>query len=184
MQKEVTLQQDCPATIIPAGDPVVLQAGNPVWITQALGGSVTVRDTQGLYRIEPHHLNALGDEVAAELNNGHATEANTADEEFSEEQIWETLKTCYDPEIPVNIVDLGLVYDMQHTPSDNGLQDIMVKMTLTARGCGMGPAIAGDARTKLESLPSVSRAQVDIVWDPQWTPHMISPKGRELLGLE
>jgi metal-sulfur cluster biosynthetic enzyme len=98
--------------------------------------------------------------------------------------VWEQLKTCYDPEIPVNIVDLGLVYAMEVAPLDGGAKRVDVKMTLTAQGCGMGASIAIDARQKLLSLPGVAEANVDLVWDPPWTPQMISPEGRERLGLD
>ncbi len=184
MQKEVTLERDCPATVIPAGDPVILQAGDPVLITQALGGSVTVRNSSGLFRIERDNLNALGDDIAAELVEISKEEKKDDNQTFSEELVWEALRTCYDPEIPVNIVDLGLIYDMQSTPVENDEHAVSIKMTLTAQGCGMGPTIARDAQTKVEALNGVKTANVEIVWDPQWTPHMISPKGRELLGLE
>jgi metal-sulfur cluster biosynthetic enzyme len=98
--------------------------------------------------------------------------------------VWEQLKTCYDPEIPVNIVDLGLVYAMEVAPMDGGTKRVDVKMTLTAQGCGMGASIAIDARQKLLALPDVGEANVDLVWDPPWTPQMISPEGRERLGLD
>ena len=98
--------------------------------------------------------------------------------------VWEQLKTCYDPEIPVNIVDLGLVYAMEVAPMDGDTKRVDVKMTLTAQGCGMGASIAIDARQKLLSLPGVAEANVDLVWDPPWTPQMISPEGRERLGLD
>ena len=100
-----------------------------------------------------------------------------------EHQVWEQLKTCYDPEIPVNIVDLGLVYDLRITSEPGGASRVDVKMTLTAQGCGMGGSIAADARQKLLMLPSVSDADVQIVWDPPWNPQMISPEGRERMGM-
>ena len=101
-----------------------------------------------------------------------------------EAMVWEQLKTCFDPEIPVNIVDLGLVYGMEVKDSDDGTKKVEVKMTLTAQGCGMGASIATDARHKIMSLPGVSEADVDLVWDPPWTPQMISPEGRERLGID
>ncbi len=97
--------------------------------------------------------------------------------------MWEQLKTCYDPEIPVNIVDLGLVYDLRITSEPDGASRVDVKMTLTAQGCGMGGAIAADARQKLLMLPGVSDADVQIVWDPPWNPQMISAEGKERLGM-
>lgn len=183
MAQEVwKLTRDCPATIIPVGEEVVLPAGSEVVVTQALGGAVTVRDATALYRIAPDDLDALGPEAGQRFGAPEEAPANSG-EAFSEDQVWEALRGCFDPEIPVNIVDLGLVYDVKTTPDDDGRHRIDVQMTLTARGCGMGPTIAGDAQKRLEALPTVSQASVDIVWDPQWTPHMISPAGREMLGL-
>jgi metal-sulfur cluster biosynthetic enzyme len=98
--------------------------------------------------------------------------------------VWDQLKTCYDPEIPVNIVDLGLVYGMEVKDADDGTKKVEIKMTLTAQGCGMGASIAMDARHKIMGLPGVSEADVDLVWDPPWTPQMISPEGRERLGID
>jgi len=104
--------------------------------------------------------------------------------EFSEQAAWAALKTCFDPEIPVNIVDLGLIYDLSIETAPDGRRDLAAKMTLTAPGCGMGPVIAEDARQKLAALPGVASAKVHIVWDPVWMPQMITPDGRKVLGLE
>lgn len=177
MQQHTTLLRDAPATVIPAGDKVTLPEGLSVFITQTLGGNVTVRTDQGLFQIAREHASALRDFEAA------APVAPAAGD-FSEERVWETLKTCFDPEIPVNIVDLGLVYDLAIEPTPSGGNRVEVKMTLTAPGCGMGPVIAEDARAKIAALPTVEHAAVHIVWDPQWTPQMISPVGRKTLGLE
>ena len=174
-----TLTRDCAATMIPAGDAVTLRAGEDVFITQTLGGNVTVRTDHGLCRIAREHADALGGfESAGEAN------ATAAGGEFSEQAVWDALKTCFDPEIPVNIVDLGLVYDLAVEPTPVGGHTIEVKMTLTAPGCGMGQVIAEDARQKITALPTVEAAKVHIVWDPQWTPQMISAAGRKILGLE
>lgn len=174
--QETTLTRDVPATLIPAGDPVVLTSGTSVHVIQTLGGSVTVRTDDGLFRIARADAEAIaGLELAAEETAAPAA--------FSEQLVWETLKTCFDPEIPVNIVDLGLVYDLSIEKSAGG-HAIDVKMTLTAPGCGMGPVIAEDARQKIAALPSVESARVHIVWDPQWTPQMISETGRKILGLQ
>jgi probable FeS assembly SUF system protein SufT len=179
MNHEHTLTADCPATLIPAGDRHTLKAGTSVYITQTLGGNVTVRTDQGLFRIAREHTGAIGGfslkaEAAAPLASG----------EFSEQRVWDALKTCFDPEIPVNIVDLGLVYDLAIEQTAAGSHVIEVKMTLTAPGCGMGPVIAEDARQKIAALATVESAKVHIVWDPQWTPQMISEAGRKVLGLE
>lgn len=173
-----TLAQDCTATAIPAGHSVTLAAGTEVFVAQTLGGNVTVRTDAGLFRIAREHVAAIGgyEPVAAEAKAAHA--------EFSEQAVWDALKTCFDPEIPVNIVDLGLIYDLAIERTEAGLHRVAVKMTLTAPGCGMGPVIAEDARQKIAALPSVEAAQVHIVWDPQWVPQMISETGRKILGLE
>ena len=178
MNHELTLISDCPATAIPAGDKLVLKSGTSVFITQTLGGNVTVRTDGGLYRIARADAGAIG---------GFSLEAEAtaaAPGDFSEQAVWDALKTCFDPEIPVNIVDLGLVYDLAVEKTPAGSNTIEVKMTLTAPGCGMGPVIAEDARQKISALPMVESAKVHIVWDPQWTPQMISDAGRKILGLE
>ncbi len=174
-----SLLQDCPATAIPAGTAVSLAAGTSVFIVQTLGGNVTVRTDLGLFRIGREHAAAIqGFEAGVEA------EPPVAAGEFSEGAVWEALKTCFDPEIPVNIVDLGLIYDLAIEPLSEGGHAVEVKMTLTAPGCGMGPVIAEDARQKILRVPTVKSAGVHIVWDPQWTPHMISETGRKALGLE
>lgn len=181
-QTSYVLTRDTQATLIPAGDVLQLKEGTEVRVTQALGGTVTVQANGGLYRIGSSDLDALGEE--GEQSYAPREEpATVAPGEFSEDQVWEALKTCFDPEIPVNIVDLGLVYDLRAEEREAGTHEVFVKMTLTAQGCGMGPSIAADAQQKIESLPAVKSAQVDVVWDPVWTPHMISPEGRKILGL-
>jgi probable FeS assembly SUF system protein SufT len=174
----VELIRDCPAVQIPSGTPITLAKGTSVDITQTLGGSYTIHATGGLYRISPADADALGIQDAPAKPS--AAPAGPVDEKL----IWETLKTCYDPEIPVNIVDLGLVYDMNIEPTPGGNSIIAVKMTLTAPGCGMGATIAGDARQKLLYLPGVEEAVVEIVWDPPWHQSMITEQGRKILGLE
>jgi probable FeS assembly SUF system protein SufT len=177
MNQEFVLSQNCPATVIPAGDKVRLSAGTKVFITQTLGGNVTVRTDQGLFQIAKENAPLIEGYTARE-------EPATVAGEFSEEAVWGALKTCFDPEIPVNIVDLGLVYDLAIEQTPAGNHSIEVKMTLTAPGCGMGPVIAEDARQKIARLPTVESAKVHIVWDPQWTPQMISETGRKVLGIE
>lgn len=154
----------------------MLPAGSEVAVMQTLGGNITVRVDLGLARIAREDASAIEGLVPAE-------EQANATGEFSEAAVWNALKTCFDPEIPVNIVDLGLVYDLAIEPTATGGHDVDVKMTLTAPGCGMGPVIAEDARQKIAALPTVENAKVHIVWDPVWSPHMISPEGREKLGL-
>jgi len=176
-----TLARDCPATAIPAGTAVTLAAGSKVYLTQTLGGNVTVRTDDGLFRIAQENAGAIEGYAAAELGAGAVA---AAVREFDEQSVWDALKTCFDPEIPVNIVDLGLVYDLAVEKAAGGGRAVEVKMTLTAPGCGMGPVIAEDARQKIASLPTVESARVHIVWDPAWTPQMISPEGRRILGLD
>jgi probable FeS assembly SUF system protein SufT len=171
------LRTECPATVIPAGDAVMLPAGLEVTVMQTLGGNVTVRTAEGLFRI------ASGDAAAIEGLKLAGAEAVAAGE-FSEQAVWDAMRTCFDPEIPVNIVDLGLVYDLSIEKTPSGANAVDVKMTLTAPGCGMGPVIAEDARKKIADLPNVERAKVHIVWDPVWNPRMISADGRRALGLE
>jgi probable FeS assembly SUF system protein SufT len=176
--ERVELTRECEAVQIPAGTAVTLEQGTEAYITQSLGGSYTLNVPAygGLYRIADRDADAIGKEPAAAA----APVAGAGGD--LEAQVWESLKTCYDPEIPVNIVDLGLVYDLTLTPGDEGA-NIEIKMTLTAQGCGMGGAIAADAQHKLLALPGVKEAVVDIVWDPPWNPQMISPEGRERLGM-
>ena len=178
----VELTRDCPAVQIPHGTPGILPKGMAVDITQTLGGTYTVHAPGGLYRIASQDADALGLEVA-----GAAAAENSVSgppSEASEAQVWEVLKTCYDPEIPVNIVDLGLVYDMTLVKLPGGHSQVNVKMTLTAPGCGMGATIAGDAQQKLLYLEGVEEANVEIVWDPAWHQSMITAEGRRILGLE
>lgn len=179
MTKDFSLTRDTAATVIPLGTPVVLPAGTLVRVTQTLGGNITVRTGEGLFRIDARDGDALGESFQAAAAAG-ADESGS----FSEQAVWNALKTCYDPEIPVNIVDLGLIYDLVVEPTPSGRNRVAVKMTLTAPGCGMGPVIANDAKAKIEALPEVEAAEVAIVWDPVWTPQMISDDGRKILGLE
>lgn len=173
----VRLLRECAAVQIPSGQAATLPAGSEVYITQTLGGTFTVQADGGLFRIDSKDADALGREA------GKAPTA-PAEGALSEQLIWDTLKTCFDPEIPVNIVDLGLVYDLGIEPVASGNSKVFVKMTLTAPGCGMGPVIARDAQMKLLDLPKVEDAAVDIVWDPPWHQSMITAEGRRILGLE
>jgi probable FeS assembly SUF system protein SufT len=174
-----TLSRNVPATVIPAGHPAELTAGDEVHIVQTLGGNVTVRTDNGLFRIAKEHADAIAGFALAE-----EPDTTPALKEFSEQAVWDTLKTCFDPEIPINIVDLGLIYDLNIEKTPSGGNRVDVKMTLTAQGCGMGPVIAEDARHKIAALPKVDEAKVYIVWDPIWTPQMISSEGRVKLGIE
>jgi probable FeS assembly SUF system protein SufT len=171
----VELTRDCEAVQIPHGTPMALPKGTSVDITQTLGGSYTIHAHGGLFRVASKDADALG--------LTPTSIPTTTSGEVNEQQVRETLRTCYDPEIPVNIVDLGLVYDMQLTKLPSGQAKVDVKMTLTAPGCGMGPTIAAEARSKIMSLPGVEDAVVDLVWDPPWNQDMISEAGKMKLGL-
>ncbi len=174
--EETEFKRDCQAVRIPHGDTVLVPAGTGAVITQSLGDTYTLQipTMGGLYRIADIDADAIGKESRRTVTEPTG--------ELSEQMVWDELKNVYDPEIPVNIVDLGLVYDMRIEPVDTGKR-VFVAMTLTAQGCGMGPSIAMDARRRIESLPGVEEADVQVVWDPPWNPQMISPEGREKLGM-
>lgn len=177
---EFTLNRDCEAIQIPSGEKITIPAGTQGVITQSLGGSYTIATYMGLARVEGKNLDALG------LEKPQAQPARAparTDGEVSEEDIWNVLRQCYDPEIPVNIVDLGLVYDCRLIKKEDGARRVEVKMTLTAPGCGMGPAIAHDAQSKILSIDGVDEADVQLVWDPPWNQNMISEAGRMKLGM-
>jgi probable FeS assembly SUF system protein SufT len=178
----VKLTRDCQVVAVPAGHPLMLPQGTEVMITQSLGGSYTllVPSYGGLFRLSNRDADAIGRENRSAESAASSGQALTG--EALETEVWNTLKTCFDPEIPVNIVDLGLIYDMHISALSDGSR-VDVQMTLTAQGCGMGGSIAADARNKLLDLPGVVEADVQVVWDPPWTPEKISPEGRALLGI-
>ena len=177
---ETELQRDCEAIRIPSGETFTLPAGTRVLITQALGGSYTVATEMGLARITDANADALGLEPRAPQPAPASAHSTVP---VDEKAVWDELRTCYDPEIPVNIVDLGLIYSLEASDEPEGKR-VSVKMTLTAPGCGMGPALAADAEQRILGVPGVSSANVELVWDPPWSPAMISPAGRERLGME
>ena len=177
----IELCRDVEAVQVPSGSLVTLTKGQKVVITQSLGGTYTVHAASpgGLYRVADKDADALG------LTPSATNESTPLDgRELSEELVWEALKTCYDPEIPVNIVDLGLIYSMELEKMPSGGHRALVKMTLTAPGCGMGPSIAADAKRKLLALQGMEDASVELVWEPPWNPSMISPEGRLRLGID
>jgi len=177
MSASTSLVREVEAVQIPSGNMILLPAGTEVLITQHLGDSFTVYVTHqaGLFRIEGKDADALGREVSA---------VASTDGPFTEENVWDQLRNCYDPEIPVNIVDLGLVYDIDVNDDDSGKgKRIGVKMTLTAPGCGMGPTLARDAEQRILTVPGVASAFVELVWEPPWSPERISQAGREKLGM-
>ncbi len=174
----VTLERDVRAVVIPAGEELVLREGTVGFITQSLGGSFTVYVEGNLFRIAGIDADALGKEPTAPP----AVPDNPTDADI-EAVIWEQLKTCYDPEIPVNIVDLGLIYRCQVRPLDNGERSIDIDMTLTAPGCGMGEILAQDAQEKIAVIPTVADVRVQLVFDPPWNQTMMSDEARLQTGL-
>jgi probable FeS assembly SUF system protein SufT len=178
---EITLNRDVEAIQIPSGNIIILPKGTTVVITQSLGGSYTVASPTGLSRITETNADALGLTIDGKRDIPF-TEADL-DPALQEKAAWDKLKTCFDPEIPVNIVDLGLVYDCRVVPQPEKGSRVEVKMTLTAPGCGMGPSIAADAESKLLTIPGVSEAEVALVWDPAWNQHMITEAGKMKLGI-
>jgi probable FeS assembly SUF system protein SufT len=174
----VTLARDCAAVLIPAGDSVTLPQGTTGYLTQALGGSFTIYIEGNLFRIAGGDGDAIGKPplVAPDLPDD-ATEAELT------HAVWQQLRTCYDPEIPINIVELGLVYECTVERADSGGRIVKIKMTLTAPGCGMGDILAQDVREKVEMIPTVERAEVEVVFDPPWNRSMMSEEARLEAGL-
>jgi probable FeS assembly SUF system protein SufT len=178
-QEEIELTRDVTATLIPHGEEFNLPKGEKVTVTHRLGGNFTVMTIQGMYRIAAKDADALGEQAATSL-----PKAKEADQEpASVEQIRENLKSVFDPEIPVNVVDLGLIYRIEIENIEEKGRVVFVDLTLTAPGCGMGPVIAEDVKGKVLELPGVDDAEVEIVWDPPWTQDLISEEGKMELGL-
>lgn len=179
----ISLQRDVEATIVPVGTTVTLLKGEQAYVTQALGGSYTVIVNGNMFRIDGRNADALGLEAA---QSGASAQPGTGPKsaEQLEKEVWDALRTCYDPEIPVNIVDLGLIYDCSLTPITQGSSfQATVKMTLTAPGCGMGPMLAQDVQNKLLSIEGIEEANVELVWDPPWNQGMMTEAARLQLGL-
>lgn len=179
MRENVKLLRDCKATVIPGGEEFTLEKGAEVEIAQSLGGSYTVMTNTGhMVRIDGMDADALGKD---------AHKMPTAEEVKDiplEKLVWDQLKTCYDPEIPVDIASLGLVYKCEITPHPSGEgQSVFIQMTLTAAGCGMGGVLAGDVQRKVERLPGVRDVKVEVVWDPPWNQSMMSDAAKLKLGM-
>ncbi|MGH8397869.1 MAG: putative Fe-S cluster assembly protein SufT [Gammaproteobacteria bacterium] len=174
----IPLLRACKAQMVPSGNPVILPEGVTVNVTQSLGGSFTVYVDGNLFRVAGEDADALGLEPPEQptLPENH-TESDV------EKLIWEQMKTCYDPEIPINVVDLGLVYECKLNDLPEGGKRVEVKMTLTAPGCGMGEVLSRDVKEKLESVPSVKQANVEIVFDPPWNRDMMSDEAKLQLGM-
>jgi probable FeS assembly SUF system protein SufT len=175
----VPLTRDVEAAVIPIGTKVTLQKGESAYITQSLGGSYTVIVNGNMFRIEGKDADALGLELASKA----ASSGAPVTQEHLEKEIWNQLRTCYDPEIPVNIVDLGLIYDCHLSSLAASSYKVDVKMTLTAPGCGMGPMLAQDVQNKLLGLEAVDDVAVELVWDPPWNQAMMSEAAKLQLGL-
>jgi probable FeS assembly SUF system protein SufT len=174
----VTFTRDCVAVLIPAGDRVTLPKGGKGFMTQALGGSFTVYIEGNLFRIAGSDGDAIGKEsLAAPDLPEDATEAEI------EAAVWQQLRTCFDPEIPINIVELGLVYECAVERTEQGERAVKIKMTLTAPGCGMGEVLTQDVREKVLLIPTVERAEVELVFDPPWNQTMMSEEARLEAGL-
>ena len=176
--EELRLIKDVDANLVPSGDKIRLKKGELVRITQALGGSYTVIFQGNMAQIDSANADALGMEVELEK-----IDQCNPEQPFHEQLVWDQMKTCFDPEIPVNIVDLGLIYDCKVWELENENYRINIKMTLTAPGCGMGPVIADDVKQKVEAIPSVAIADVELVWEPQWNMDMVSESAKLQLGM-
>ncbi len=174
----VRFERDCAAVLVPQGDVVSLPAGSVGYITQALGGSYTVFVEGHLFRIAGVDADAIGKEPPEPLE----LPAGAGDDAV-EQMVWRQLRTCFDPEIPINVVDLGLVYAASVLPRDDGQRLVEVKMTLTAPGCGMGDILVEDVRSKLELIPTVAEADVELVFDPPWNRSMMSEAARLETGM-
>jgi probable FeS assembly SUF system protein SufT len=173
------LTRDVEAAVVPVGTKVTLQKGETAYVTQSLGGSYTVIVNGNMFRIDGQNADALG----LDMETRPAAAAGPVTQEQLEKQVWDALKTCYDPEIPVNIVDLGLIYDCHLTPAGENNFKADVKMTLTAPGCGMGPMLAQDVQNKLLNLEPIDEANVELVWDPPWNQSMMTEAAKLQLGL-
>ncbi len=183
MSEDRVVSRDCPATVVPSGESCTIPKGAMVQITHRLGGNFTVMWAMGMARITGANADAIGEEVAEQISKENVGQAEVTGPP-DENALWDALRSVYDPEIPVNIVDLGLVYSLQVQPqNESGTYDIQILMTLTAPGCGMGPAIAADAESRINQIAGVGETHAELVWDPPWNQDMISEVGKMELGL-
>ena len=176
----IALARDCAAVLIPEGSNVTLTAGTEVYVSQALGGAVTVNVNGNLARIAAQDVDALSMEAIG-LPVEHAPGA--ADGSVDTDLLWEQLSTCYDPEIPINIVELGLIYRCEVKPGASGGNRVEIDLTLTAPGCGMGPFLVDDVRAKIAQVPNVTDVDIELVFDPPWNQEMMSEAARLETGL-
>ena len=178
-----TLTRDVEAAVVPVGTKVTLMKGEQAYVTQSLGGAYTVIVNGNMFRIDGKDADALGVETTDRPAASPAAPAAPKTKEQLEKEVWDALRTCYDPEIPVNVADLGLIYDCTLTPLGGESFIANVKMTLTAPGCGMGPMLAQDVQNKLLSIEAIDEANVELVWDPPWNQGMMSEAAKLQLGL-
>jgi len=176
--EKIILERNVSAFLIPSGDKVTLQKGEPVTITQALGGSYTVMLNGNLFKLDGEDADAIGKKNVQTIINP----SDNQNKEVNEQQVWDQLKTVYDPEIPINIVDLGLIYDCKLTKLKDGTR-VDIQMTLTAPGCGMGPVITAEAQQKTQGIPGVKEVNVELVWEPLWNREMMSETALLQLGI-
>ena len=174
----VKFERDCAAVLVPQGESVTLPAGSVGYITQSLGGSFTVFVEGNLFRIAGEHADAIGKPLPEPLR----LPEGAGDEEV-EKLVWQQLRTCFDPEIPINVVELGLVYACDLEPTEDGRRKASIRMTLTAPGCGMGDILVEDVRTKVERVPTIAEADVELVFDPPWNQSMMSEAARLETGM-
>jgi probable FeS assembly SUF system protein SufT len=180
-EQPVIVKRDCDVLMIPSGEKLTLASGSTVWLTQSLGGSYTVMTDRGyMVRVEGKDADAIGMEPRLDGHSGQPDSASNI--EAVESRVWEQLRSCFDPEIPVNIVELGLIYDCSVAPLENAYR-ASVKFTLTARGCGMGEVLKRDIAAKLLAIPGVREADVELVWDPPWSQSRISAAAKLQLGM-
>jgi probable FeS assembly SUF system protein SufT len=174
----VVIQRDVEAVMVPSGQPITLKLGLAGYITQALGGSFTLYIEGNLYRLAGEQADAIGKEpiTPPEL-------PPNATEDDVRELVWQQMRACYDPEIPINIVDLGLVYELKVTPNGDGTRDVDVTITLTAPGCGMGDVLVADVRDKVAVIPTVRTVNVSLSFDPPWNQSMMSEAARLQTGM-
>ncbi|MBI2376106.1 MAG: putative Fe-S cluster assembly protein SufT [Deltaproteobacteria bacterium] len=175
--EKVVLSRSIPAIQVPSGEEISIAEGTSAWVMQQLGGTITIRTDMGeMARVSEEHADALGLAVSTKVPD------EAASGEFSESSVWGELRSCYDPEIPVNVVELGLIYGCAFDELPDGEKRVRIQMTLTAPGCGMGDVLQRDIRTKLGRLPGVGEVDVEVVMDPPWSPNMMSEEAKLELG--
>lgn len=176
----VTVERECEAILIPTGAPIKLPEGSVVFITQALGGNYTVNVNGNLAQVGAKDADALGFEIPEAINQ---EQVPNADGSVNEEHLWAQMRTCYDPEIPINIVELGLIYDCNIAQSESGGNKVNIVMTLTAPACGMGDFLAADVQSKVATVPNVEEVNVELTFDPPWSPERMTEAARLETGL-